>query len=152
MEATSSAASQRGDRDVFRHRAEAGAAVGVRQVVVDRLRHADAGDRIAHRRADLRDLQGGVHRVVAAVVEEIADVVRPEDFDQALVFGAVLLDALELEACRAEGAGRGVAQRRGWWPRFPRQVDEILGEGADDAVAAGVDLADVLRCASARSR
>ena len=39
----------RRDRDVLGDRAEAGAAVGVRQVVVDGLGDAEAGDRIAER-------------------------------------------------------------------------------------------------------
>ncbi len=117
----------------------------MRQVVVDRLRHADASDRIAQGLPDLRDLEGGVHGVVAAVVEEISNVVRLEDLDEALVFGAVLLEALELEACRAEGARRGVAQPADGCGAFLAHVDEILREGADDAVAAGVDLTDVLR-------
>ena len=135
----------RGDGDVFRDRAEAGTAVGVRQIVVDRLRHADTGDRIAQGLADLRDLERGVHGVVAAVVEEIPDVVRFEDLDEALVFGAVLLEALQLEARRAEGARRGVLQPADGGGALLAHVDEVFREGADDAVPAGVDLADVLR-------
>jgi len=40
---------------------------------------------LAHGFAELRDLEAGVGRVAAAVVEEVADVVRLEDLDQALV-------------------------------------------------------------------
>ena len=76
---------ERGHRDVLGHRAEAGAAIGVRQVVVDRLGYADAGDRIIHRGAELRDLQRRVHGIVAAVIEEIADVMRAKHLDQPLV-------------------------------------------------------------------
>src|SRR6516165_10030072 len=101
----------RGDRDVLGHRAEARAAIGVRQVVVDCLGYADAGDRKAERGAELRHLERGIHRVVAAVIEEVADVVRFEYRDQPLVLGAVLIDALELEPCRAEGPPGGVPER-----------------------------------------
>jgi hypothetical protein len=44
----------RRDRDILGHGAKAGAAVGEGQVVVDGLRYADAGDRIAELLADLR--------------------------------------------------------------------------------------------------
>src|SRR5690348_1327382 len=94
--------------DVLGDRPEPWAAVRVRQVVVNGLRHADAGDRIPQRLADLRDLEGRVHGVVAAVVEEITDVVGAENLDQPLVFRAVLLEALQLEPCRAEGPGRRI--------------------------------------------
>ena len=89
---------QRRDGDVLRDRAEARAAVGEGQVVIHGLRHADAGDGIAERLAHLRDLVRGVHRIIAAVVEEIADVMGLEDLDQPLIFGAVLVETLELEA------------------------------------------------------
>ena len=114
MEATSSAASRVETATYLATEPKPGQQSVMRQVVVDGLRHADAGDRVAERGADLRDLERGVHRIVAAVVEEVADVVRAEHLDQALVLGAVLLEALELEARRAEGARRRVAQRRGW--------------------------------------
>jgi hypothetical protein len=53
IEATSSAASRVDYRDILRYRAEPGAAVGVGQVVVDSLRHADAHDLVAELIADL---------------------------------------------------------------------------------------------------
>ena len=63
---------------------------------------------------------------------------RAEDLDQSLVFGAVLLEALELEARRAEGAGGRVAQAADGL-RGTRALTSIRSsvEGADDAVAAG---------------
>src|SRR5207302_1601501 len=79
----------RGDGDVLRDRAEAGTAIGVRQIVVDRLRHAHAGDGKAERGAELRHLERGVHGIVAAVIEEVADVVGAEYLDQPLIFRAV---------------------------------------------------------------
>ena len=82
----------------------------MRQVVVDRFRHTDANDRVAHLLGDLRHLPRGVHRVVAAVVKEIADVVRLEHLDQALVLGLVLLQALQLVTAGTEGAARRMAQ------------------------------------------
>ena len=85
---------QRGHRDVFGDRAEAGAAVGDGQVVVHGLRHVDGLHRIAHAFGQLRDLEAGVGGIAAAVVEEVADVVRLEHLDQALVFALVLFQRL----------------------------------------------------------
>ena len=55
-----------------------------------------------------------------------------------------LLQALELEARRAEGAAPACGAGRGWSARLSLlTVDQILGQRADDAVAAGIDLADL---------
>jgi hypothetical protein len=48
----------------------------------------------------------------------------------------------QLEAAGTEGAGGGGAQGGDGRVAFLAGVDEVLGQGADDAVAAGVDLAD----------
>ena len=135
----------RGHRDVLRHGAEARAAIRVRQVVVDGLRHADADHLVAELIADLGHLVSGVHRVVAAVVEEVADVVRLEYFDEALVLGAILLEALELVARGPECARRRVSQSFDSGAGFLAAVDEVFGERADDAVAARIYLVDELR-------
>jgi hypothetical protein len=66
---------------------------------------------MAERGGDLRNLQRGIGRVVAAVVEEVADVVRAADVDQPLVVRAVLLERLELEAAGTKGAARRVRER-----------------------------------------
>ena len=133
----------RGHRDVLGDRAEARTTIRSGQIVVHGLRYAHTGDGIAERRAELRHLERGVHRVIAAVVEEVADVVGAEHLDQALILGAVLLDALQLEARRAERAGRRVLERADGRGALAADVDEILGERTDDAVTPGVHLGDV---------
>ena len=129
--------------DVFRDRAEARARVGNRQIVIDGLRHADADDGVAELTPKLRHLVRGVHRVAAAVVEEIADFVRLEDLDQPLVLGAVLLEALELVARRTERAAGRVTQARDRFGALGRRVDHVLGQRAEDPVHARVDLAEL---------
>ena len=90
---------------------------------------------------DFGHLLRGVHGVVAAVVEEIADVVRAEYVNQALVLGAILVDSGQLVARGSEGAARRVAQGPDGGGALLAGVDHILGQGADDAVPAGVYLA-----------
>ena len=68
---------------VLDHRAIARAAIGVRQVVVDGLGHADHAHFVAALDGFLVDLVGGVLGIVAADVKEIADVVRLEDLERA---------------------------------------------------------------------
>jgi hypothetical protein len=70
-----------------------------------------SGQRIAELLRDLRDLEAGVGGIVAAVVEEIADVVRAEDIDQALVLRAVFLEPLELVATGRYRSGLRSARR-----------------------------------------
>jgi hypothetical protein len=99
---------------------------------------------IAERLRQLAHLEAGVGRVAAAVVEEVADVVRLEDLDQALVFAPVLFQRLELVPAGAEGAGGRGAQRRDRLGRLQAGVDQLFGQRAEDAVAAGVDGADAI--------
>src|SRR5690606_16872761 len=139
-----------GRGDILGHRAKAGAAVGDRQVVVDRLRHVDGLDRIAHGFGQLGDLQTGVSGVTTAVIEEVTDVVGLEHLDQPLVFGAVGFQALELVAAGTEGTGRGVAQGGDVLCGFEAGIDQILGERANNAVAARVDFADPVRMLACR--
>src|SRR5882672_12062794 len=100
----------RRDSNVLGSRAETRTAVGNRQVVVHGFGYADADDRVSQLRADLGHLLCGVHGVVAAVVEEIPDVMRPKNVDQALVLCAVLVDSSQFVARRSEGAARRMAE------------------------------------------
>src|SRR6185312_11122744 len=74
-----------------------------------------------------------------------ADVVGAEHLDQPLVFRAVLLDALQLEARRAKGPGRRVLEAADHGGSLAADVDQILRQCPHDAVAPGVYLADVSR-------
>ncbi len=67
---------------------------------------------------------------------------RAEHLDQALVLRAIPLEVLELVARRAEGAGGRVAQRPDRGRALAAGVDQVLGQRADDPVAAGVQVAD----------
>src|SRR3984957_19711276 len=107
----------------------------MRQIVVDSLRHAQTNNRIAERLTDLRHLERGVHRVVAAVIEEIADVMRAENVNQPFVLGAVLIQALKFEARRPEGTRGGVLEAPDGRRTLAPHVDEILGQPPYDAVA-----------------
>jgi hypothetical protein len=77
------------------------------------------GERVAQLPGQLRDLEARVGGVVAAVEEEVADVVRAEDLDQALVFARILVEFLELVAGAAEGPAGGVLERADGGGRFP---------------------------------
>ncbi len=144
MERTFERGLARRDRDVLRDGAETGAAVRDGEVVVDGLRHADRRDRVAQLPADLGHLVGRVHRVAAAVIEEIADVVGLEDLDEPLVLRAVLVDAPELVARRPEGAARRIPEPCDRAGALGARVDHVLGQRADDAIAPGVNLADTV--------
>src|SRR5207248_2197554 len=124
------------------NRAEARAVVGYGEIVVDGLRHVDGDHRIAERGRELRHLETRVGRLVAAVEDEVADVVRPEDFAQAHVLRAALVQALQLVAARAECACGRVQQCGDRARRLLARVDQIFGQRADDAVAPRIDLAD----------
>ena len=77
-------------------------------------------------------------RVVAARVEEIADVVGLEDLDHAVE----ILLLLELEATCAERGARRVPETADRLLRLGGEIDEILLQNAEDAVERAVDFLD----------
>ena len=99
---------------------------------------------VAHGLAELGDLEAGVGGVPAAVVEEIADIVGLEDLDQALVFGPVVLQAFQLVTAGAKGARGGGQQAANSRLALLAGVYQVLAQRADNAVAAGVYLADAI--------
>src|SRR5205807_4089305 len=65
--------------------AVAGAVVGARQVVMHGLGHADDAQFVPLPGGEAVEAGGGLHRLVAADEEEVADVVGAADVEQALV-------------------------------------------------------------------
>ena len=133
---------------VLDDRAVARAVVGVGQVVVNGLGHADDAHVVAALDGFLVDLVGGVLGVVAADVEEVADVVGLEHLEQPVhVLGGLLRLLLEINLVAAgaqRGGGRVAAGPR--WSALLLVVDvnEFLVEDAEDAVGAAVDFLDAL--------
>ncbi len=68
-----------------------------------------------------------------------------EYFNQPLIFSAVGFQALQLVTAGAEGAGRRVAQGGDVLGRLQAGIDQLFGQRTDDAVTAGVHLADLVR-------
>ena len=57
-----------------------------------------------HRLPQLRNFQASVRGVSATVIEKVADIVRSEYLDQALVFNAAFGETFEFMAAGAESA------------------------------------------------
>src|SRR5215831_2928241 len=70
---------------------------------------------------------------------------RTKDFDQAFVLRPVLVHGPELVPTRSERRTWGVFECRDGRFRLGTGIDQIFGQSADDAVAAGVDLTDLVR-------
>ena len=124
---------------------EARAVIGAEQVVVDRLGHAHDHAVIADLLHIFGDLVAGVHRVVAAVIAEIADVVLLEDFQNALVIGVVLVGIGDLIAAGAERRRRRIRQAVKLGAVFRVHAQQFVFQHALDAVVCAVDLGDGAR-------
>ena len=97
--------------NVLCRRAEAGGVVGADEVVVDRLRNAHNAHLVVAGLRVCRQLCDRVHRVVAADVEEIADVILLEDREELLENALGILPYLrELLTAGAERRRRGVLE------------------------------------------
>ena len=115
--------------------------LGVAQVVVDRLGHAGGHQVEPALVRELAHLVGRVLRVVAADVEEVADVVGPEDVDDALE--VLVLAFLELVPAGADAAGRRRGAQEGdLLLGCRREVEQFFLEDALDAEVSGVDGAE----------
>src|SRR5262249_17448888 len=126
------------------------ATVGAWQVVVDRFRHMHRDDGIAEVGRDLRDLETGIRRVAAAVIEEVPNMVRLEDLQQSVIRRAVVLKAWQLVARGAKGPPRGVRKPCESGSRLLARVDQIFGQCTNDAMAARIDRTDLARMLACR--
>ena len=108
--------------------------VGAEQVVVDGLRNAHDAALVAGLHHILGDLVAGIHGVVAAVVEEVADVVLLEDLKNTLVIGIVYVRISQLVAAGAQSRGRGVAQKSQLVAVFLVDIIQIVVQQTLDAV------------------
>ena len=125
-------------RDETRRRAEARRVVAAAQVVVDRLRDVVDDERIVRLLGLLRHDARGVGGIVAADVEEVADVARAERLEDGLaVVGRRFLSAA------AERARRRFGDRLQLPDRGLAQVDVVIPENAEDAVPRAEDPADL---------
>ena len=136
-----------GGAAVFDGGTVAGAVVGVRQVVVNRLGDADDAHFVAALDGLLVDFMGGVLGIVAADVKEIADVVRLEDLEEAVqvargLFGLFL--EIELVAARAQRGRRGVLEAGDGAGLFLGNVNQLLVQHAEDAVEPAVNALDAV--------
>ena len=97
--------------DVLGRRTVTGGVVGDHQVVVDGLGHAHEADVALDALAVLGQLADGVHGVVAADVEEVADVQLFQNGEQLLVDRLVGVPVGQLVAAAAQKAGRGALEQ-----------------------------------------
>ena len=145
--------------DILGGGGEAGAVVGSKEVVVDGFGHAHNPALVAHFLHVFADFVAGVHGVVSAVVEEIADVVLFENLQDALIVRIVHVRVLHLITAGAQGGGRSVFQQLQLGGVLLAHVEQtvvqhtfdavlraqdagdtgVFQSGADDAVGAGVD-------------
>ena len=117
--------------------------VVLKEIVVDRFRHMEAAKLVTGRGSLLADDAAGVRRVVAADIEEIADVVAAAAFEDLLAIGLV-----RLVAGRAERGGGCARDRLELGLVDLREIEQPLGTRLHQpahAVAHAEDAADLAR-------
>ena len=117
--------------------------VGAVEVVVDGLGHAHHAALIAHLLHILGDLVAGVHGVVAAVVEEIADIVLLEDLENALVIGIIHIGIGHLVTAGAQRGRGSILQQLQLGGIFFAHIEQAVVQHALDAVLSAQHAGDI---------
>ena len=117
--------------------------IGAVKIVVDRLGNAHHAAFIADALHIFRNLVAGIHRIVAAVVEEITDVILAEDFQDPLIIGIVHIGILELIAAGTERGGRSMQKQGELVSVFFAHIVKNIVQNAADAVGRTVNLRDI---------
>src|SRR5210317_1827347 len=102
----------------------------------------DSLQRVAHGLAELRYLEACVGGVTTTVVEEVANIVRLEDLNEALILRPVLLQAFQLVAAGTECARWRGQEACNGAVTFLAGDNQVFMQRTDYAIAPGVDLAD----------
>ena len=119
---------------------KAGAVIRSGQVVVNGLGHAHDPAFIAYPAHILRDFVAGIHRIVAAVVEEVAHIVLLEDLQDTLVIGVIHIRIGNLiPAGTQSGRGRGEQELQLLGVLFVHD-HELIVQDALNAVVCAIDL------------
>ena len=131
-----------GKGDIFCGRTETGAMVRSYKVIVDGFRNADDAAFIILGRHIFGNLVAGIHAIVAAVIEEIADIVFFEDFEDAFIVCVVLPEILEfVTAASDKGSGGCEHEFKGFGILFSH-IDDIVVKNTADSVLCRKDLCD----------
>ena len=117
--------------------------VGAEEVVVDGLGHAHDAALVADFLHVLGDLVAGIHGVVAAVVEEVADIVLLEDLQDALVIGVVHIRIGHLIAAGTQGGRGSVLQKLQFRGILLAHVEQPVVQNALDTVLRAQNAGDV---------
>ena len=137
-----------GGRDILCRTGKTGAVVSAVQIVVDRFGNTHHAALIADGFHVTADLVAGIHRVVAAIIEEIADVILFENFQDALVIGVIGFGIGNLIAAGTKLGRRGVKkQLKLFRVLFIHNIQLVL-EDALDAMSGAVNFCDLLRIQS----
>ena len=137
-----------GGGDILGGAGKAGAVVGAVQVVVNGLGHAHDAALIAHLLHILGDLVAGVHGVVAAIIEKVADVVFFEDFQDTLIIGIIHIGIGQLVAAGAKSRGGGVLHQLQLGGILLGHVIELVLQNTLDAVGGAQHPGNALRLQS----
>ena len=110
----------------------------VAHVIVDGLGHAGRDQLIAALGSQLTDLVRGVHRIVTADVEQVADVMGSEHVDDTVkVLRPV---GFELVAAGTDCSSRwGVSQQGDFVAVLGTKVQQLFAQNAFDAMVTGID-------------
>ena len=130
--------------DIFCCAAEAGAVISAVKVVVNGLGDAHDAALVADGFHIAADLCAGVHGIVAAVIEEIADVVLLEYLKNALIIGVIILRSRYLITAGAKLGGRSVQQELKLCRILLIHDEQLVVENSDYTVRRAVHLGDVL--------
>ena len=131
-----------GSGNVLCSRGIAGAVVGAEKVVIDGLGNTHDTALIAILEHKLAYLVAGIHGVVAAVVEEITDVILLEYLKNSLIIGIVNIGVLELVTAGTKSGRRGVFQQGKFFGIFGTHIVKNVIKNALDTVSGTVDLGD----------
>ena len=131
-----------GRGDVLGRRGIAGAVVGTEEVVIDGLGYAHDPALVAHGLHIGVDFVAGIHGVVAAVIEEVADVMLLEHLQDPAIVGIVLFRVCDLIAAGAQSRGGSVFQQPQLLRILQPHVEQTVIQHALDAVLGAQHLRD----------
>ena len=126
-------------RHVLRGAAVSGAVVGAVEVVVDGFRNADDVTGVTRFHKIFAYLVAGIHTVVAAVIEEIADIVLLENLEYPLVIGIVHGSVFKFVSHRTEARRRSVLEEQKLVHIFLSDIVKVLFQDTFDAVSGTVN-------------